>query len=399
MSEDFSPTRTAGLERLARFVPLAGRTYAQKRNFDLGPGQHVHVSILSPYLRHRLITEEEVLQAVLARHSLQAAEKFVQEVFWRTYWKGWLEMRPGVWNAYQAQRDADWNAVQTQSGLRRAWEDACTGQTGIDAFDAWAGELVETGYLHNHARMWFASIWIFTLGLPWTLGADLFLRHLLDGDVASNTLGWRWVAGLQTPGKTYLARPSNIAQFTNGRFEPNGLATAAPALPFVEPPARKPIAEDESPAPDLRTGFLMTPDDLSPGFVLQGLPELEAAAMISNRAALSHLEMSPHVLDWERRAMEDVAERWQSRLGEVERIDDPLGWAREHGLEQIVTAYAPVGPEAAILDQLAAQSGIRIVRMMRPYDHMAWPKATHGFFRFKENIPGWIATMRGLQPV
>jgi deoxyribodipyrimidine photo-lyase len=64
-------------------------------------------------------------------------------------------------------------------------------------------ELVETGYLHNHARMWFASIWIFTLRLPWELGADFFLRHLLDGDAASNTLSWRWVAGLHTKGKHY----------------------------------------------------------------------------------------------------------------------------------------------------------------------------------------------------
>ena len=60
--------------------------------------------------------------------------------------------------------------------------------TGIEGFDDWARELVDTGYMHNHARMWFASIWIFTLRLPWALGADFFLRHLLDADAASNTL-------------------------------------------------------------------------------------------------------------------------------------------------------------------------------------------------------------------
>jgi len=184
MNDDFIPTRTAALEKLARFVPYAGAEYAKRRNYDLGAGRHSHVSTLSPYLRHRLITEEEVLQAVLARHSLHAAEKFVQEVFWRTYWKGWLEMRPSVWTEYEIARSDAWNAVQTQSGLRSLWEDACSGQTGIDAFDTWARELVETGYLHNHARMWFASVWVFTLRLPWALGADFFLRHLLDGDVA-----------------------------------------------------------------------------------------------------------------------------------------------------------------------------------------------------------------------
>ena len=65
--------------------------------------------------------------------------------------------------------------------------------------------LKENNYLHNHARMWFASIWVFTLDLPWQLGAEFFMKHLFDGDAAANTLGWRWVAGIQTQGKNYLA--------------------------------------------------------------------------------------------------------------------------------------------------------------------------------------------------
>ena len=94
-------------------------------------------------------------------------------------------------------------------------------RSGIPAMDAWTSELIETGYLHNHARMWYASIWIHTLKLPWTLGAEFFLRNLLDGDVASNTLSWRWVAGLHTVGKFYLAQKSNICKFTAGRLEVN----------------------------------------------------------------------------------------------------------------------------------------------------------------------------------
>ena len=83
-------------------------------------------------------------------------------------------------------------------------------------------ELRTEGWLHNHTRMWFASIWIFTLRLPWPLGAALFEHHLKDADAASNTLSWRWVAGIQTPGKHYLARAENIARYTNGRFDPRG---------------------------------------------------------------------------------------------------------------------------------------------------------------------------------
>ena len=173
---DWTPTRAAGLQRLAAFVPLAGRDGAARRNHDL-PG-HPHVSRLSPWLRHRLVSEAEVVTAVLSRHSPAAAEKFTQEVFWRSYWKGWLEQRPAVWTTYRRDLQAALNRLATEAGLRAGWEAACRGDTGIDAFDHWARELVATGWMHNHARMWFASIWIFTLRLPWELGADFFLRPM-----------------------------------------------------------------------------------------------------------------------------------------------------------------------------------------------------------------------------
>ncbi|MEM8785493.1 MAG: FAD-binding domain-containing protein, partial [Pseudomonadota bacterium] len=257
------PTRAAGLEQLEGFLPRAGRDYAATRNFDFGPDRRGNVSVLSPYTRHRLVTEEEIVARVLKRHSRSAAEKFIQEVFWRTYWKGWLEHRPSVWSDYQADVRAAAQALQTASGLRSAFEAAVTGRTGIDCFDFWAEELVETGYLHNHARMWFASIWVFTLRLPWELGADFFLRHLLDGDPASNTLSWRWVAGLHTQGKNYLARASNIAKYTDGRFElAAGLDERAGPLeaePVPAPlaPALPPIVD-----PQKRTMLLLTEEDL-----------------------------------------------------------------------------------------------------------------------------------------
>ena len=218
MPLDLAPTREAALARLEAFAPRAGRAYAEGRNHDLPQEGHPHVSVLSPYLRHRMVTEEEVLRAVLGRHSREGAGKFVSEICWRTYFKGFLEMRPTLWSDYRRGLARALDRVATEGGLRREWEAACAGETGIAPFDAWARELARAGYLHNHARMWFASVWCFTLRLPWELGADLFLRHLLDGDPASNTLSWRWVGGLHTPGKTYAATASNIARFTGGRF-------------------------------------------------------------------------------------------------------------------------------------------------------------------------------------
>jgi len=398
----FPPTRTAALERLQRFVPHAGRSYAARRNHDLGRDGHQAVSTLSPYLRARLLTETEVLTAVLGRHSPSAAEKFIQEVYWRTYWKGWLEMRPGVWRQYQTALKQSLDDVQTQSGLRARWQAACMGETGIDCFNAWARELVETGYLHNHARMWFASIWMFTLRLPWELGADFFLRHLLDGDPASNTLGWRWVAGIQTPGKTYLARPANISKYTEGRFATNRhLARDATPLDGPPRPDLSPLPDLAAPDASARTGLILHEDDLSPGFVLdQGITPI-ATAVVSARSGLSPLTVAPHVTEFAARAAADTVARFGARLGAVSHIDgspqDLGAWARDAGLAQIVTPYAPVGPAADLLAALSRAEGAPpLRRLRRAHDSAAWPHATHGFFRFREKIPELLGQMRAI---
>jgi deoxyribodipyrimidine photo-lyase len=388
-------TRTQALERLRRFLPHAGRDYAAQRNHDL-PG-HPHVSTLSPWLRHRLITEAEVLQAVLGRHSLQAAEKFVQEVYWRTYWKGWLELRPAIWGDYRAGLDR----VLADATLTDRLAQAEAGQTGIACFDAWMHELVATGYLHNHARMWAASIWIFTLRLPWEAGADLFLRHLLDGDPASNTLSWRWVAGLQTKGKHYLARPDNIAQYTGGRFQPTGLVTDAEPLRGPDAPKPRPAPTGDMPRPGLKTAILLTEEDLSPGFLLDALdgPPVAHAVLVSVTGR-SPRPVAPRVLDFTRAAITDARDRWSDRMGAGGPLtDDPgeiLTWAKAQGIEQLVTPYAPVGPTATALsrlDRALADGEITLVRLLRPYDARAWPHATHGFFRFKEAIPALVAEL------
>ena len=392
----FPANRTAALERLQTFLPHAGRTYAARRNYDLGRDQHLHVSQLSPYIRCRLLTEEEVLKTVLARFSPTSAEKFIQEVFWRTYWKGWLEMRPGVWSDYQIGLSQALNDLQTQGGLRQRWQDACAGQTDIAAFDAWAQELVETGYMHNHARMWFASIWIFTLGLPWQLGADYFLRHLLDGDPASNTLGWRWVAGIQTRGKTYLARASNIEKYTEGRFaSPRGLADIAPPLEAASPPDRQPIAAPDAPPQTGRIGLILHDDALSPAFALDQMPSVAGTFVLTTRDQLSPLSPAAHVTAFSQAAAQDCTARYADRLGTIARgqtVEEILDWAQ--GFDHIATPYAPTGPNADILARVAQDRSV--TRLQRDYDAAAWPYANAGFFKFKAKIPTLIGQMQGL---
>ena len=99
MTQTMIATRPEGLKVLEAFVPRMGRRYENGRNTDHGPGRHQAVSVLSPYIRRRLVTEQEVVAAALAAHGAIGAEKFVQEVIWRGYFKGWLERRPQVWDS------------------------------------------------------------------------------------------------------------------------------------------------------------------------------------------------------------------------------------------------------------------------------------------------------------
>jgi deoxyribodipyrimidine photo-lyase len=385
----FIPTRSEGLSRLHAFLPRAGRDYAALRNLDL-PG-HPHVSTLSPWLRHRLLTEAEVIEATLRAHP-RGAEKFLAEVWWRTYWKGWLELRPGVWSAYRRGVRAALDRLAVEPGLAARAEAAMQGDTGIDGFDHWAREVVATGYLHNHARMWFASIWIFTLRLPWELGADFFLRHLIDGDPASNTLSWRWVGGLHTPGKTYLATAENIAGNTQGRFRPEGLVPEAPPLPMSPLPAPGAAPTGETWKPGLPTLLLVTEEDLSPGFLLgQGLRPV-ATAVLTDVAGRSPLAVSDRVHRFTAGAITDALERLNAPDAPVLTEEaGVLAFCERVGATQIVTPHAPTGPVASRLADLARQArtqGITLAAVLRDHDRQAWPHATHGFFRFREAVMG-----------
>jgi deoxyribodipyrimidine photo-lyase len=386
----FPPSRAQALQRLDDFVPHAAHRYTTGRNTDNGPDGENYVSMLSPYLRHRLLTEREVAAAILARHSMNATEKYIQEVLWHTYWKGWLEMRPAVWSRFVAERDH----ARDNSPNARAVTSAENGMTGIEGFDDWAQQLVETGYLHNHARMWFASIWIFTLRLPWTLGADFFLRHLIDADAASNTLSWRWVAGLQTAGKTYLASSDNIARYTGGRFSPKGLAKQAEALTEapIDPPAPLPTPLPYDPAkPSL---LLVTHEDMSPETINPNSVTVNAALV----AVPQDLLWGAASYAFVQAAAADTSDRLRAHLGcpvnIVQAIDADtlIAAAQAHDVTQIISPYAPVGPVADALRDVApsiAQAGLTLSQPRRSWDTQFWPHAKKGFFPFKEQIvPG-----------
>jgi len=396
-------SRAAGLARLRDFQPAMGGQYAAKRNYDLGPDRRDHVACLSPHVRHRLLQEEELARAALDAHGFQRAEKFVQEVCWRTYWKGWLEMRPSAWPDYRTQLDEALEALDKDRALAERWRAACAGETGIEPFDAWARELVETGYLHNHARMWFASIWTYTLRLPWTLGADFFIRHLLDGDPASNTLSWRWIVGLQTPGKTYLARASNINKFTDGRFRMQGyeLAPDAPALdPELRHPEPAPLRAQDVWDAEAPSALLLTDEDLHPESWGVERLDIRAVYAVSSLEARSPMEPGDRARAFTEAALGDGLARARERFGVAAELSpDPADAARRAaaaGFRQLVVMRPAAGPLRDLVDAARPHidaAGVTLVERVRLWDRAFHPHAAKGFFKLKEKIPAVLSEL------
>lgn len=336
-----------------------------------------------------MLTEWAIIQSVLEEHSEKSAAKFIDEVCWRTYWKGWLQLRPAVWEEYLSARAI---LLEEYSG-HLGYEKAIAGETGIDCFDAWATELAETGYLHNHARMWAASIWIHTLKLPWELGADWFLRHLLDGDAASNTLSWRWVAGLHTLGKSYLATTGNIQKYTSGRFSVNRrLATAPIPVPESTPPSIRPLSKLVQPGTEGRIGLLLTEDDLSASDWLPQRFSVDAVSGFLPSTAYKELGIDEKVIDFRRACL---AERSGADL--FESIDPFIDWCTSRKLSTVLMAEPPVGLWTTTLPVIKTrlfEEGIELLPQRHWWDEIFYPKATHGFFRFKQAIPSALKIIK-----
>ena len=403
-------TRAEGLARLAAFLPHAWDAYDRHRNFAVDTWA---VSRLSPYLQRRLIDPGEVIESVLrvAPHPKASVDggKFLQEVAWRTYWKGWLAHHPQVWQRYVSEAK---RLARAGGGLAAAQDQACRSATGIACFDAWSRELVETGYLHNHVRMWFASIWIHTLRLPWQLGAAFFMRHLLDGDAASNTLSWRWVAGLQTRGKAYLATSENIAKYTRGEFShtPN-LATEA----FIEPESQE-VSMEQPVVPPLvafaelaktgTLGLVVTLDDMTIETTAAGTWSVACVVIVTGSWTQTAHARSSAVDAFDAAAAADARTRCAAKYGCPVILLEPTAAAPQpadlrrglqevadaHGIESWRLARPQIGPIGDLLDVDAHYSGhAAFSPFTRPHDLDLFPAATRGYFHLKKRLPKYFS--------
>ena len=393
--EAFIPTREAGLKRLKEFAPLAGETYSNERNFDFSSTKKNSVSALSPWIKHRLITEEEVLIEILKYHSPHSAMKFIQEVFWRGYFKGWLEQHPTVWSHHNEKLIKEYTKLENNKFVRENYMSAINGETGIECFDFWCEQLKSTGYLHNHVRMWFASIWVFTLKLPMELGADFFMLHLIDADAASNTLSWRWVSGLHTKGKAYAARASNIEKFTNGQFNPSGqlVEDINPLTENIDHPLVTLPQLDKSIQKD--AVLLVTEEDCSPETSLEIKDfEVEILPLYLEKKYPRWIQPNNSVRFFSNTAVQNTCQRL-GQLG-VEKIDktkwtDTILEASDRlGTKNIIIPKVPVGAVKSKLRKVKknlAEHDIYIYEHYKNYDMYTWQHASKGFFKLKKQIP------------
>ena len=393
--EAFIPTREAGLKRLKEFAPFAGETYSNERNFDFSSTKKNSVSALSPWIKHRLITEEEVLIEILKYQSPHSAMKFIQEVFWRGYFKGWLEQHPTVWSHHNEKLIKEYTKLENNKFVRENYMSAINGETGIECFDFWCEQLKSTGYLHNHVRMWFASIWVFTLKLPMELGADFFMLHLIDADAASNTLSWRWVSGLHTKGKAYAARASNIEKFTNGQFNPSGqlVEDINPLTENIDHPLVTLPQLDKSIQKD--AVLLVTEEDCSPETSLETKDlEVEILPLYLEKKYPQWIEPNNSVRFFSNTAVQNTCQRL-GQLG-VEKIDktkwtDTILEASDRlGTKNIIIPKVPVGAVKSKLRKVKknlAEHDIYINEHYKNYDMYTWQHASKGFFKLKKQIP------------
>ena len=375
----FEASRATAVDKLNTFVEQNLSDYSKLRNFDFGPSNRSNVSCLSPYITHGIINELEVINKSLKKFSFAKNEKFIQEVLWRVYWKGWLELRPNVWTDYLNEL----KKIREEFIDNADYKNAIEGSTNIECFNEWVNELKENNYLHNHARMWFASIWVFTLELPWQLGAEFFMNHLYDGDAASNTLGWRWVAGIQTQGKNYLASEWNINKFTNNRFKniklnENAKPISGDKMYSVINKSFKnsEIFEDKT--------LLIFENNMAFEFSDFKEDKFKKIFLVLNNTNRT-IELSEKVLKFKANLLEDQKIRLEEKSINCETINiNDL----KNITEEVYALYPTVGEN---LDFIQNNQLRNIKFLYRKLDQFSWQYCNKGFFNFKNYIPKIIA--------
>ena len=360
---------------LAALDTIEPNVYARTRNFLDGA-----VTRLSPYLRHGIITLAETRAVALARSQPARVFKFVQELAWRDYYT----------RVHRVLGDRVWDDLEPyKTGFAaNAYDDElpddiAEATTGLACMDAFVRDLRETGYLHNHVRMWFASYVVHHRRVRWQAGAAFFLEHLLDGDPASNNLSWQWIASTFSH-KPYVFNRANLARYTYDAYcakcpvRENGCPFATSYAQLDErlfPGGQRAVEEFERPdlhaPPDPQEPVAASPDDaivwqheesLSPADPARASAPNARAIFAWDDAARERDPWSP-----QRRAFveQSLAELALARTASGDAVVEIARFARECGARTIVTTAAIDPRLRTIADRLAETFTVVIVAAPR----------------------------------
>ena len=336
LSDDWQGGRHEALKRLNT---IDIESYNRNRNFSNGA-----VSKLSPYFRYGCLTLKEASDNVRYRFGAQS-EKFVFELAWRDYWRRvWYELGDGIFS--------DIEDAKVPLGDKLMPDFIRQGITGLPCMDGFIRDLTHDGYVHNHARMWFAAYIVHWLKVDWREAADWFENHLLDGDKASNHLSWQWIASTFSS-KPYFFNKENLARFTGEKYCATckvkcpfddsyealneklfGQATPTPAkLHRVHKPAKEPISQHQAVA------IFVHDEMLSPAHHLLRKPMAKFFVFDENLHA-----------KWPLKRLQFVADC----LSEIQDVEIWLGDTRtilkERGVGQIITQNTPNLQLKAVLE-------------------------------------------------
>ena len=375
----FETTRDGALKKLDNFIENEIINYNSKRNFDFGPKERKNVSCLSPYITHRLITEYETVERVLKKRPYQKVEKYVQEIFWRVYWKGWLELRPKVWTDFTE----DLKNIKDDEKIQQA----VNGKTQISCFNDWVNEIKEFNYLHNHTRMWFASIWIFTLKLPWQKGAEFFLKYLLDGDAASNTLSWRWVAGLQTKGKNYSAQSWNIEKFTNNKYK--NIRLVENPIPLQDKREYKLTEIENFNDSEKVKNLIFFENDLNlENYNLDNYQNIYCLLIENDKRKI---KLDQKVLDFKKIIIKN---HLKTLTKDIKFLENSQNLNILDGVKELDVIYPSIGENLSFIKRLNKTKDIKFRFLKNEKDLFCWNFSNKGYFNFKSNIPKIITKFK-----
>ena len=235
--------------------------------------------------------------------------------------------------------------------------------------------------------MWFASIWIFTLKLPWQKGAEFFLKYLLDGDAASNTLSWRWVAGLQTKGKNYSAQSWNIEKFTNNKYK--NIRLVENPIPLQDKREYKLTEIENFNDYEKVKNLIFFENDLNlENYNLDNYQNIYCLLLENDKRKI---KLDQKVLDFKKIIIKN---HLKTLTKDIKFLENSQSLNILDGVKELDVIYPSIGENLSFIKRLNKTKDIKFRFLKNEKDLFCWNFSNKGYFNFKSNIPKIITKFK-----